>query len=108
MSTVLSAASLEEKKVEVSKITALRNKAKELETKRINKEQESRMNDYINAKVKGKATNRDIFFSVKDDFEKFAELKGGLVKNVYNFMDKMITPSENATLSNTTSPVNAT
>jgi hypothetical protein len=38
MGSVLSAASLEEKKVEVSKITALRNKAKELETKRINKE----------------------------------------------------------------------
>ena len=41
------------------------------------------MQDYFNAKIKGKSSNKEIFFSVKDDFQKFAEYKGGVVMKVY-------------------------
>ena len=48
------------------------------------------MQDYFNAKIKGKSTNKEIFFSVKDDFEKFANHKGGPYMKVYELLDKYI------------------
>jgi hypothetical protein len=78
----------------MTKIVSQRNKEKELEAKKVQKQQEQLMTDYFNAKIKGKSTNKDIFFSVKDDFEKFATMKGGPTKKVYEFMDKMIKRNE--------------
>ena len=54
------------------------------------------MTDYFNAKIKGKSTNKEIFFSVKDDFEKYARYKGGPMVKVYQFLDKFVKRNETA------------
>ena len=69
MDLIMSSPTVEEKKVEISKIVAIRNKEKEQAQKKLKKEQDEKVQDYFNAKIKGKSTNKEIFFSVKDDFE---------------------------------------
>lgn len=90
MDQIFSSPTVEDKRLTISKIVSKKNKEKELEAKKFRKEGDERVQDYFNAKIKGKSSNKEIFFSVKDDFQKFAEFKGGVVMKVYKLLDKYV------------------
>jgi DNA repair protein RadC len=66
-----------EQQAEIRIILTMRKRVKEEEMKQLKIEQDQKVKDYMEAKVKGKKTNQDIFWSVKEDFFNFANNQGG-------------------------------
>ena len=74
---VSKAGGLREQQAEIKLILKMRKTAIKDEMKQKEKEGEKKVKDYFAEKIKGKKTNKEIFFSVKDDFYNFANKKGG-------------------------------
>lgn len=71
----------------------MRKREKEEELSLLKKDQDKKVKDYFEAKIKGKKTNQDIFWSVKDDFFNFANNQGGywvkFADRVKDYVDKI-------------------
>lgn len=49
-----------------------------------------RVQEYYEARVKGKTSQQDVAMSVKDDFLKFAARKGGIFNDIAQAFDNMV------------------
>ena len=76
---------MDEQKEISDRIYRLKVEENKKELKKIQQEKDDRVKAYFKERVEGKTNHGDIFWSIKDDFFKYADKKGGLTLKLAKF-----------------------